>query len=451
MTILQRLLKTAVFWSIVVTALRLLGLVIVLPMMLSHLDPDKMGLWYLFLSFGSFALLMDAGIGISATRAVAYLWGGAPDFLDEGLAQKTSSTTGQINHKLFADLFASLRVVYLVVAVCVIVLLGAIGGIWIWEKSTSFTDALSVRLAWLFYILGVAYSCYAAVWYILLQGVNGVRQAQQAYVLAIVANYGATIVGLKLGIGIWAPVIGNFLQGIITRWGHWTKFQEIADPTIENLKSGKASWPLIKKLWPQAWRGAATSLGVYLTLSSGTLISSWVGGLAQTASYGLSFQLSVAIVQIASVPFLVKVPLLTQLRARNDIGSIRKILVQRLSLFWLGCLAGGGCFILLGDWALRNFARSSTELLPKHLLGAVFLFVALEGNQGIFRDLYLTTNRNPFVIPILVTGLLILVSSFYLGSIWGIAGIIAGQLLSQLIWNNWSIPLKGLQSIAIAR
>lgn len=447
---LYRIPQTAVFWSITATALRFGGIVLVLPMMLSHLDSNQMGLWYLFLSFGTLANLVDAGLAFSSTRATSYLWSGALEIVEEGMPRRHHEDHTRIDHQLFADFFKTLSKYYFFVALFVLLLAGLGGGWWIWHKTEGLPSQTSARWAWALFIVGIAHGSYASVWSILLQGINGVRQAQRSFVAALVINYVLTLIGLKLDWGLWAPVAGNFAQGLVARILQRKQFHDLAGFLVADLNKGSARWSIIARLWPQAWRSGTLSIGIYLTISAGTLVISWVGGLEKTANYGLSLQLSLAIIQISSMPFIVKIPLLTQLRATQDLGRIRNIVIGRLAIYWFLAVSGSIALIFLGNWLLVHLARSSTSLLPVSTLIPLLLFLLLEGNQGIFRELVLTTNHNPFVIQILVTGVAVFLAAAILGPLFGVAGIVWAQLLLPLLWNNWQIVRKGLSSLRLS-
>ena len=429
------------------TALRFGGIALVLPMMLSHLDSDQIGLWYVFLSFANLAFLVDVGLGFSSTRATAYLWSGASEIAAEGIPHRHHDDHTRIDRQLFADFFKTLSRYYLFVALLVLLLAGLGGGWWIWQKTEGLAAQNSARWAWVLFIIGVAYGSYTSVWPILLQGINGVRQAQTSFAAALLTNYVLTMIGLKLDWGLWAPVVGNFAQGVIARLLHRKQFHDLAEFMVPDLNTGSVRWSIIARLWPQAWRSGALSMGTYLTMSAGTLVTSWIGGLEKTANYGLSLQLALAIVQISSMPFIVKIPLLNQLRATEDFGRIRKIFAERLAVYWFLALSGSVTFVFLGNWLLVHVTRSSTSLLPLPTLIPLLLFSLLEGNQGIFRELVLTTNHNPFVIQILFTGVAVFLASAILGPLFGVAGIVSAQLLLPLLWNNWQVVRKGVKSL----
>ncbi len=78
-----RLYSSAVAWSFVFTAIRAGGNLLVLPLMLHKLSPDDLGLWYVFLSLGGMASLIDFGFYPTMSRVTAYLWAGAEEILED--------------------------------------------------------------------------------------------------------------------------------------------------------------------------------------------------------------------------------------------------------------------------------------------------------------------------------------------------------------------------------
>ena len=57
---------------------------IVLPLVLRMLPQDDIGLWYVFVSVGSIATLLDFGFSNSFSRNITYIFSGVKELLAEG-------------------------------------------------------------------------------------------------------------------------------------------------------------------------------------------------------------------------------------------------------------------------------------------------------------------------------------------------------------------------------
>src|ERR1043165_4400850 len=83
--LVQRVSRSAVSWSLIAAALRSGSALLLLPLILWRIPSDEFGLWYVFVSLGWLAGLMDLGFAHTATRAGGYLWAGSPTLLPFGI------------------------------------------------------------------------------------------------------------------------------------------------------------------------------------------------------------------------------------------------------------------------------------------------------------------------------------------------------------------------------
>jgi hypothetical protein len=77
----------------------------------------------------------------------------------------------------------------------------------------------------------------------------------------------------------------------------------------------------------------------------------------------------------------------------------------------------------------------------------LFAVVGLEGHHAIFREITLTSHRNPFAKPVVVAGILIVLLSVILVQWIGLWGLILAPGIVQICFNNWWTVLVGLHSM----
>jgi O-antigen/teichoic acid export membrane protein len=224
------------------------------------------------------------------------------------------------------------------------------------------------------------------------------------------------------------------------KFGGFTKARDYAST---------ASWSskLLRGLWPTAWRTGVVTLGIYATLNLGTLICSAFLGLKAAATYGLSMQLVLAAVAIASSFILVKLPLIAQMHALGKTREIGNLVFPRMRWFWGTYVGMAMATIILGDRVIHGWFHSQTPLLSMPLLIGLFVVGALEAHHGIFRELALTAHRNPFAVPVVVSGALVALSGIFLVPRIGLWGLILAPGIVQLSFNNWWTVWIGLRSI----
>jgi O-antigen/teichoic acid export membrane protein len=187
-------------------------------------------------------------------------------------------------------------------------------------------------------------------------------------------------------------------------------------------------------------------LGAFLIQRGNTLICSAKLGLDDTARYGLSLNLVSIILQISAIPLTIALPEIARLRVARNFGTIWNIFRMRV---YLGLTFAAVMILGLSVFApiLMDILQSRTPLLPTPLILLMGGVLLLEYHHSHYGNLVLTENQNPFIIPALVSGALVIIVSWYAADKWGVLGLIAAQGMIQLAWNNWWTVLRGLRGL----
>ena len=448
--LVNRVWGSAVAWAIVVNAIRVGGLVFVLPLQARHLPSTHLGLWYVFINLGSLALLADAGFAPTVSRCASYLWGGATEILPFGVANVSGEPgrKSEPNLGLLEKLAHTMRWFYLALAAVMGVLLVFGGGAWIWSKTAGLEGMTGLRAAWLFYSAGCVVNIAGSLWPALLTGIGGVRQAQQILAIGTGCNYAITATGLVCGAGLWSAVAGNVFAGIFVRSAGRAKYFSFSG-TRHLPGRGAVSWSLLRCMWPTAWRTGLVTLGGFLIVNANTLTCSRHLGLAATASYGLSLQCVGAVGGLCAVWVLMKLPEIGRLRATGNHGAIARLFASRMRLVIL-CYAAGAAVMLLAGSRFLELIHAKSTLLNKPTLAIMLLVTGLEMHHSLYGSLVLTENRNPFVMPALVSGFCVAVGGWLFAPQFGYWGLLLSQGLVQAAFNNWWTVWRGLQGLGIS-
>ena len=443
-----RVYESAVAWTLVFAIVRTLGNLLILPLLLRKLPSEDLGFWYIFLSLAGISSLVDMGFFPTMSRVTAYLWAGAKEIPRMGIATDTeeSGAAAAPNYPLLADLVKTMRLYYLGLGISVTVLMAVFGTTWIVGKAQPLPHAHLILGAWLLFLPGLFVNTTSGMWHPLLSGINQVRLGQQIFVWGLLANYAITLVGLMLDAGLYAPVAGYLAMGLLSRLAARAKFNQLT-AAKDHAKTARWSRELLSALWPTAWRTGIVTLGIYATLSFSTLVCAAYLGVKATASFGLSMQLALAAISIATAFISVKLPLFAQLHARGRVREISSIVFPRLRWFWLVYVGLSLAAIVFGERVLSDVLHSRTPLLSTPLLIGLFAVIGLEGHHAIFREITLTSHRNPFAIPVVLSGFLIALLSILSVQWIGLWGLILAPGLVQLCFNNWWTVLVGLRSM----
>lgn len=448
--IVIRLYHSAVAWSLVFAAIRTGGNLLVLPLMLHKLPAENLGLWYVFLSLAGISALVDMGFLATMSRATSYLWAGAREIRQFGTAAtEDSAEDSSPNFPLLADLSKTMRLYYLGVGTIITALMAIFGTAWIAHTTASFPDRQAILIAWLIFLLGVLINIVNAVWHPLLTGINQVRLGQQILIWGLLANYSITCAGLLAGYGLFAPVTGYLAMGLVTRVMSRIHFNKLSRAKVY---AGSARWSgdLIRTLWPTAWRTGVVTLGIYATLHVSTLICSAYLGLRAAASFGLSMQLALAAISIATAFFAVKLPIIAQLFARGKTREVAGVVFARIRWFWVSYIVLALAAVFFGEPVLRDLFHSKTSLLPIPVLIGLLVVIGLEGHHAIFREVTVASNQNPFAMPVVVSGVLIVLLGMVLVRWIGLWGLVVAPGIVQICFNNWWTVWVGLRAMGLS-
>ena len=432
-TYVTRFIRSASFISMIGTFLRIGGGIITLPLALRVIPSEQMGLYYTFLAITGIAFLLDFGFAPAIGRNAAYAVGGARKFETKGLPQLSEDAGA--NWELLGQLKHAAQRWYWAVAAILAILLFTAGSWFIAGKLQESALPENLIFCWVLFALTTTYNLATLYWNNLLVGIGSVRKSARISLISQCVQLAITIAGLLLGYGIWTyAVVG--IVGTVISW-MLTKKAFYEDATVPAITPRPEEMSAVFAcLWPMAWRQGVVMIGAFLIQKGNTIVCSSRLGLDETATYGLSLMLLSMLLQITGIPLALKWPLIGQLRVQRDILRIRRIFFPYL----YGGLAVALIGILIGPFALRpilDYMGAKTTILPNGLFILFGIIYLLEQQHSSYAMLVLSENRNPFIIPAITSGIVILITSWWAAGIWGIIGLILSQGIIQLLWNNW--------------
>ena len=443
-----RVSRSALVWSLSATATRGAAGLLILPLVARSLPSAHLGLWYIFLSLQGVVTLFDIGFNPAVTRAAGYIWAGARHLTALGLdSSSRPAEEDQPNFRLLSELIATMRAYYLVFAAVAGTIMCFAGGYWIIEKTQGLSDASNLRLAYLVFSGGVMLNAMGDLWPALLAGINAVRESEKLLFGSILINYSVVAVGILIGLGLWALVLGTVLSGFFLRTSGRLTLLRILGAHFQRTQ--RPTMALVKTLWPMAWRTGIVTFGTYLVLSANILICSGFLSLETTARYGLTLNLINILTYVSTVITQIKVPLVNQLRLKGDNHRIIDLWIERtrmsLFIYFLGAIV----LVAFGSTFLRAIG-TQTALLPPAQLAVALLVLGLIMHHILYAFLVVSENRNPFVLPALLSGAATLLLSLLLAPRFGIWGILLAQGGVQLSFNNWWTVHRAIRGLGVS-
>jgi O-antigen/teichoic acid export membrane protein len=439
--------KKDLLWGYFAQTLNIGAGLILLPIILRYFTVADVGLWFVFITLAGFAQLLEFGFLPTLTRNVAYVYAGADSLLKEGVPE-SGNRIQPVNQQLLGSLILSARRIYRVVALLAAVVMFVGGSGYIYTTLSPAQDFSEIVLAWLVFAFGYVLTFYFGYYNGLLQGRGDVTLANKVVVITkttlIVAGCISTVAGWGLlGLGV-ASALSAAVGRVVARY--YFNLDNLSVVAAE-LKSCVEYGPVLGTLWYNASRLGAVQVGGFLIQRGNILLASSFLGLEAAASYGMTITVVSALAGVAGVAAQVQIPHLCALEAKGDRESCAAVYGEALILGGLVFLFGLLALMVFGNYFLELIG-SQTMLLPTPLLCALGLIWLLEMNHVIAATYLTTLNFIPFVPAALLSGIAVFVTTLLLINPLGVLGLIIGQGLPQLAYNNWKWPVEAMRNLS---
>lgn len=413
---------------------------LLLPLIVTYLSPEQVGVWYIFIAVQGLAMLMDFGFQPSFARSFALAFSGARELAREGLAGERDESA---NYALAGKILLAARMIYAGASLVVLTILLSFGTLyigWVAESAGALAHA-DVMMAWVIFSFAVSVNLYL-MW--VSPMLIGADQVDKNYLYLISSRGTFFLVGAVL------LVQGYGLSGLSAAFLLGPLFARIAiavflHPLLADIKKAgspefRAAMRELETIWHNSKKMGMVSIGAYLINRYNIFVVSSFIGLSAAASYGITIQILMALNSVSQLAFHVALPKMVRARIENNLGQL-KTLFAGASLFYLATFALGGVFVFLFGNSLLFLVGSSIKLLEGNFLLVLLIVFILEGNHSNSALTITTANTVPFVRSAIFSGVAIFCLSTLSGYFGlGMMGIILSQGLVQMLYNNWKWP-----------
>lgn len=432
--------KRDIAWSYVAAIFMVGAGVLLYPFILSKMSSETVGIWNIFTTITFMVNLLDFGFRPSFARNISYIFSGVKSLQKNGVA--TLSEDDSVDYSLLKGTLRAMQKFYRWVALGVFVILATAGTAYFYFILQKYTgDHHDAMLAWVLLIAINCYNLYTLYYDALLLGKGYVRRSQQITIISQLIYLCIAIGLIFAGYGLSAIVGAQLIAAIIRRT---LTYRVFFTPTLKQRLSaveGQPVRPILRAIYPNAIKVGLTGLGGFLVNKSSILIGSAFLTLEQLACYGITVQVMDVLARCATVMYQSFTPKLAQCRVERDMTTLRRYYIYSVGSLLAVYIAGGLCWVLLGNWAL-GLIHSQTMFLPTSMLCVMLLISALEHNHSVSAGFIMADNKIPFFIPSLVSGaatvflLWLFLSPLHMG-VWG---LILAPGIAQLAYQNWKWP-----------
>ncbi len=441
---------TIMSWSAQFT--RFGSIVLVMPLIITKYSPIEISFWLLIGNIIGFALLADSGFGSALVRAVSYFRAGETSLprTREEYDSREQFANLEPNIEKLRDLLATTRPIYFILGAISVILL--LVGTFIFRNV--FTMAGNRIDFWIAYLLLIPL-CYLMImtirWSSFMQGLNQIAKEARVSTLIEVIRIIIFTVFLSFRMPPMYLVITMFfsamaryiyVRSFVTRWFRQHNYE------VSGFKIFDRN--IFRSLWAQTWRLAGIFWGNYMVEYGNSFLMAQIQDVKLMTSFLFTTNIMTWIANFSRTPFYANVPTIYKLGAEKNFPEMR---MQATRYMFLGIVIMAGAFLFIGlagnpllDFLdTHNILNAETRFIGTLIFTIMALTLFLDMHSSLHAGIYTSTNHIPFLLPSLVSGLIIVVTGYFILPVYGLIGLILLRFLVQLSFNNWyamSLSLK---------
>lgn len=435
--------KNDVLWNYAATFLKIASQALLLPLILTMMSAEKVGIYVVFITINSFALLLDFGFNSSFTRNVTYVFSGVKSLKKQGY-EKNIHDKSYIDYNLLKGLISVMKRFYLVLSIVLFFLLITIGSSYIYFIVKDYQgDLIEVFIAWIILVIINTYNIYTLYYGALLLGKGLVKKSKQITIIGQIVFLCFSAILIILGYGLIAIFTAQGLSVIIIRFLSKKTFFTKQILKDLNLASKSSNKEIFDSIYPNSLKIGITSLGAFMVHRSTIIIGSLYLTLENIASFGITLQIIGVLTGLAGIYTNTYLPKINELRVRDNLIEIKKIYLKgQLSILIIFLLGSVG-LLVFGDWTL-NLLQSSTKLIPSSFITCMLIFALLETNHSVAGHILLTKNEVPFFKASIISGIgvVIILLIFLNYTELGLLSLILAPGIAQAVYQNWKWPME---------
>jgi O-antigen/teichoic acid export membrane protein len=431
--------KADIFWGYAAQALNIGAGLLLLPIVLVTMKPADVGIWFVFITLGSLAQLLEFGFQPTLARNTSYVFSGAKHLIKEGVRIGVSESR-EINIDLLANLISSCRKIYRRISLLTAIFMLGLGSIYILSILVESQSIVKVMIAWVLFSLGYVSTFYFGYINALLMGRGDVTQANKviavtkASLIIICAVFLIIDLGL-IGLGAASLVSAVIGRAVAIRYFKINNTTKLAIAKSSTLPCES----LTPILWHNAKKMALVQLCAFIIQKGNILIGTSILGPETSASYSMTLTVLMTLSSVSSVICQIQLPRLNSLQLHNEITKMRQLYLQILIVSIIIFVTGS---LFIGAFANKFLSIIGSEVyLLQGTIYYLFAFIILlEMNHAIAATYLTTLNEIPFFQSAIISAVFTLILSMILVNSMSINGLVYSQGIIQLLYNNWKWP-----------
>ena len=429
-------------WNYAGTIVSMASGFILLPLLLLFLSADDLGLWYIFVAMGNLVILFEFGFNPTFARNITYCVSGARRLSKQGC--DFSSVSDGIDFHLLGSILKATKVIFAAIAVIALVLASTLGTVYI-SYVGGLGDTTHI-LAWAIFCTAIVINLFFDYCLTFLRGFGDIAGENRAKTISRLVQLGLSALLLALGFGLIGAALGYLANSLLLRLFSYIELRKHSEiyqglSTCSDRVTRQDVKNVLRVVSHVAWRDGLVMFSNYASTQAMSIICSISLGLAETGVYSVLLQLATAVYSFASVHVKTCYPMFQSAYAAQDRAVMESVISRGITAYY-ALFAIGTVGVIVVVFPLLPLIKPS--FAPDILLFlAISLYLFLWNQHCIFCNLIVSMNKIPYMTGFLVAACLGIFLSFVFSGTLGLGawGLIAGQFVSQAVYNNWRWPL----------
>lgn len=417
--------------------------ILILPVILSGISSEELGIWYLFLSVSSLVSLMDFGFSPSIQRNVAYVFSGAKKLVREGLVDESQ---GFINYHLLKSLIYTSSRIYRKIAIGIFLVSNTLGLLYIYYSVGS-KFSMYILYLWILYVFTISQNFYYSYLLAFVRGRGKMSEFNLIVIISKSAFLFSLFILIHLGYGLFSFIVATFVNSIINillcKRCYLSRFEKLRLQAISEPEVN-----LFSVIWKNAKNSGIVNLGVVLFSQVGIFLSGLYLSLNEVAQLGLTLQLFAILLVVCRVYLTTCIPQISSMWITSTNNEIKKVFLKAQMIGYTIYVISIIVILTYGNLILEKFVHSNV-LLPSSIIIVLYgLFYLMELTHGNCCILISTTNRIPFTKASIIAGIAaIILTMVFIQINLGMIAFPLALVCSSLPYNSWKWPIMAYQML----
>lgn len=441
--------KRDIVWNYIGTAVSMSSNFVLLPLLLLFLTSEQIGLWYVFVAIAGFAQLLEFGFTATLSRNILYCLSGAQELAKTGLVGNDNNG-GEVNWHLLRTVLKTSRIIYATIGIVALVLATTIGSLYVCSVTGGFAVDWSLS-AWIIFDISIFTNLYFLYKLTFLRGIGDVAGENRAKTIARMGQLVITAFLLFFGLELLAAAIGflaySLLLCTIAGRAFNSNKRVFAGITSDRDSIGRSEMgEVLRSVSFIASRDGIVSVAWYGATQATSLICSAFLGLAETATYSVMMQFATALYNLGSAYIRSCFPMFQSAFVAGDKNTQCETVERGITCYvWMYFV--GVAIVALCLPVLTLF--KADFICDRLLFAGLAAYLFLLNQHSLFCNIIVNMNEIPYFRAYIVSSALgIVLSCVFCGALGaGAWGLVLGQALPQLAYNNWKWPRTVLRRL----